>query len=95
MLLDLATRRVVGWAMGETLETGLALGALHMALADRRPAPGLPHHTDGGAQYASGAYRAVLAARGGVQSMSRRGDCLDIASRKGATRPTSVRPRRS
>ena len=79
MLLDLATRRVVGWAMRETLETGLPLAALHMALADRRPAPGLLQHTDRGSQYASGACRAVLAAHGVVQTMSRRGDCLDNA----------------
>ena len=79
VLLDLATRRVVGWAMRETLETDLALAALRMALADRRPAPGLLHHSDRGSQYASGAYRAVLAAHGVVQSMSRRGDCLDNA----------------
>jgi putative transposase len=55
------------------------LAALRTALADRRPAPGLLHHSDRGAQYASGAYRAVLAAHGAVQSMSRRGDCLDNA----------------
>jgi putative transposase len=79
VLLDLATRRVVGWAMRETLETDLPLAALRTALADRRPAPGLLHHSDRGAQYASGAYRAVLAAHGAVQSMSRRGDCLDNA----------------
>lgn len=79
VLLDLASRRVVGWAMREALETDLPLLALRMALADRRPAPGLIHHTDRGSQYASGAYRAVLAAHGVVQSMSKRGDCYDNA----------------
>jgi putative transposase len=75
VLLDLATRRVVGWAMRETLETELPLAALRMALADRRPDAGLLRHTDRGSQCASGAYRAVLAAHGIVQSMSKRGDC--------------------
>jgi len=77
--LDLASRRVVGWAMRETLEAELPLAALRMALADRRPAAGLLHHTDRGSQYASGAYRAVLAAHGVVESMSKRGDCYDTS----------------
>lgn len=77
VLLDLASRRVVGWAMRETLAAELPLAALRMALADRRPAPGLLHHTDRGTQYASGGYRAVLAAHGIVQSMSRKADCYD------------------
>lgn len=79
VLLDLATRRVVGWATGATLATALPLAALTQALRHRRPAPGLLHHTDRGAQYASQEYRAVLAAHGLRQSMSRRGDCWDNA----------------
>jgi putative transposase len=79
VLLDLATRRVVGWATGATLETTLPLAALTHALRWRRPAPGLIHHTDRGAQYASGDYRALLAAHGVQQSMSRKGDCWDNA----------------
>jgi transposase InsO family protein len=79
VVLDLASRRVVGWAMRDTMETGLPLAALAMALADRRPVPGLIHHSDRGSQYASGAYRAVLQQQGAVASMSRRGDCYDNA----------------
>jgi transposase InsO family protein len=79
VLLDHATRRVVGWATGVTLATALPLAALTHALRWRRPAPGLIHHTDRGSQYASGEYRAVLAAHGLVQSMSKKGDCWDNA----------------
>ena len=79
MLLDLASRRVVAWAVGTTLETTLPLTALQRALAWRQPAPGLIQHTDRGSQYASQAYRAVLRSHGIVQSMSRQGDCWENA----------------
>jgi transposase InsO family protein len=79
IVLELASRRVVGWAMRETLEEDLALAALQMALADRRPGPGLLHHSDRGSQYTGGAYRGVLAAHGLVASMSKKGDCWDNA----------------
>ena len=79
VVLDLASRRVVGWAVRETMETELVLAALHAALADRRPAPGLVCHSDRGAQYASAAYQALLAAHGVVPSMSAKGDCYDNA----------------
>jgi len=79
VVLDLASRRVIGWAMRETMDTALPLAALTMALADRRPAPGLIHHSDRGSQYASAAYRAVLQQHGVVASMSRKGDCYDNA----------------
>jgi transposase InsO family protein len=79
IVLELASRRVVGWAMRETLDADLALAALRMALADRRPAPGLLHHSDRGSQYACGAYRALLAAHGVQASMSKKGDCWDNA----------------
>ena len=78
-VLDLASRRCIGWAMGETLETELALGALHMALVGRRPPPGCFHHSDRGAQFADAAYRARLTAHGLIASMSRKGDCWDNA----------------
>lgn len=78
-VLDLGSRRCVGWAMRDTLEVALALSALRMARAARRPAPGLIHHSDRGSQYASGAYRAELAAHGMVTSMSAKGDCYDNA----------------
>jgi len=78
-LLDLATRRVVGWATGATLATTLPLAARRQARRLRRPPPGLIHHPDRGSQYASQEYRVVLAAHGFRQSMSRQGDCWDNA----------------
>jgi putative transposase len=79
IVLDLASRRVVGWAMRDTLDADLALSALRMALLMRRPPPGLLHHSDRGVQYACTAYRALLAAHGATASMSRRGNCWDNA----------------
>ena len=79
VVLDLASRRVVGWAMRATLEAELALAALRMALEDRQPAPGLVHHSDRGVQYACSAYQELLAAHGLEASMSRRGNCWDNA----------------
>ncbi len=79
VILDLASRRVVGWGMGTALDTGLALDALRMALGRRRPCPGLLHHSDRGCQYASAEYRSALAAAGLTPSMSRKGDCWDNA----------------
>ena len=79
-MLDVHSRRVVGWAMADHLRTELALEALTMALRDRRPRSGeLVHHSDRGSQYTSGAYQAVLAAHGIRCSMSRKGNCLDNA----------------
>lgn len=78
-VLDLGSRRVVGWAMRESLEEALALDALRMALAQRRPGAGLIAHSDRGSQYAGGAYQALLAAHGLRCSMSGRGDCWDNA----------------
>jgi putative transposase len=78
-VLDLGSRRCVGWAMRETLEVELALSALRMARAARVPEPGLIHHSDRGSQYTSEAYRAELAAHGMVSSMSAKGDCYDNA----------------
>lgn len=79
VVIHLASRRVVGWAMREDLAAELALGALRMALAARRPAPGLVHHSDRGVQYACGAYRQLLEANGLRASMSRKGNCWDNA----------------
>jgi transposase InsO family protein len=78
-VLDLGSRRCVGWAMRDTLEVDVALSALRMAREARRPAPGLIHHSDRGSQYTSGPYRAELAAHGMLASMSRKGDCYDNA----------------
>jgi putative transposase len=79
VVLDLASRLVVGWSMGETLETSLAVRALQAALDQRRPAPGLLHHSDRGVQYASNEYRALLEEQKAVASMSRKGNCWDNA----------------
>src|SRR2546428_227007 len=79
VILDLFSRRVVGWALRNRITRELAVEALTMALAHRQPDPGLMHHSDRGSQYASGDYRAVLDAHGVVMSMSRRGNCWDNA----------------
>jgi len=78
-VLDLASRRVIGWAMRDTLDTELTISALEMAIAMRRPTPGLLHHSDRGSQYACADYRAVLEAHGMTASMSRKGNCWDNA----------------
>ena len=78
VLLDLASRRVVGWALRTRLDQELALGALRMALQHRGAHGGL-HHSDRGVQYASAAYRQLLAEAGFTASMSRVGDCWDNA----------------
>ena len=78
-VLDLASRRVVGWDMRDTLDGAGARAALQMAIAQRRPPTGLIHHSDRGSQYACGAYQAILARHGMRASMSRRGDCWDNA----------------
>lgn len=80
VILDLWSRRVVGWATGETLHASLAKRALVMAIQHRRPGKGLLHHSDRGVQYASGDYRAVLKAAGLEASMSRRGNPYDNAA---------------
>jgi transposase InsO family protein len=79
VLLDLFSRRVVGWATSDTNDRTLALAALDHALQSRRPRAGLVHHTDRGSPYASEDYRAALTQRGIVASMSRTGDCYDNA----------------
>jgi transposase InsO family protein len=78
-VIDLCTRRIVGWAMGQSLKAELCEEALGMAIGRRRPGEGLVHHSDRGVQYACGLYRRLLAANGMVCSMSGRGDCYDNA----------------
>lgn len=78
VLLDLYSRRVVGWAIDSTMETPLVLTAWRRALAQRRSVPRL-HHSDRGRQYTSATYQAALRARGVRCSMSRRGNCYDNA----------------
>ena len=80
VLLDAFSRRVIGWALGRTLETELALSALRMALRQRQPGPGLVHHSDRGIQYASQDYTALLKLHGIDISMSRRGNPYDNAA---------------
>jgi len=79
VLLDLYSRRVVGWSMSSRINQPLVTRALSMAITQRRPEPGLIHHTDQGMIYASAAYRAMLDEHGMVASMSRKGDCWDNA----------------
>jgi putative transposase len=78
-LLDLYSRKVVGWAMSSRIDTTLVQDTWQMALGRRQPAAGLLHHSDRGSQYASHAYQNMLAAHGIVCSMSRQGECLDNA----------------
>jgi transposase InsO family protein len=78
-ILDLYSRRVVGWSMSDRITRQLTLDALMMALRARAPATGLVHHSDRGSQYASADYRAALAIAGIECSMSRKGDCWDNA----------------
>ena len=79
VILDACSRRVIGWALGRSLEDELALEALRQALEQRRPAPGLVHHSDRGVQYASREYTALLEAHGITISMSRKANPYDNA----------------
>jgi len=78
-VLDLFTRRVIGWAMHQILDAPLVIAALRMALAQRRPIKSLILHSDRGAQFASAPYRHLLAQHGLLPSMARKGNCYDNA----------------
>jgi putative transposase len=78
-VMDLCSRKIVGWSMAEHMRAELVIDALEMATTTRTPEPGLIHHSDRGVQYCRGAYRARLEARGMIASMSRVGDCYDNA----------------
>ena len=78
-IMDLASRRIVGWSTSERIDQRLVLEALDRALLTRRPEPGLLHHSDRGAQYAGHRYQGRLATAGLVCSMSRKGNCWDNA----------------
>ena len=78
-VLDLHSRRIVGWALDQTMTTALVQAALKMALGRRQPAAGLVHHTDRGRQYTSADYQDLLKAQGLVASMSGAGNCYDNA----------------
>lgn len=79
VVLDLFSRRVIGWSMQATMERSLVLSALEMALARRKPEGELMHHSDRGSQYASGDYQRILEKMGITCSMSRKGNCWDNA----------------
>jgi transposase InsO family protein len=79
-ILDLFSRKIVGWAMGLTIDSALVLRALAMALAHRQPPANLLFHSDRGVQYAAGDFRAALDRAHLVPSMSRRGNCYDNAT---------------
>ena len=79
-ILDLYSRRIVGWSVSQRIDTALVLQALSMALTHRQPPAGLLVHSDRGVQYASAEYRRALAAAGLVASMSRKANCYDNAT---------------
>jgi transposase InsO family protein len=79
IVLDLFSRRIVGWATSDRLKRDLALKALRRAIALRRPEPGLIHHSDRGSQYCSHDYRRLLRQAGMIASMSGKGNCYDNA----------------
>jgi putative transposase len=79
-VLDLHSRKIVGWAMSERIDTPLVLSALNMALLHRAPPPNLLCHSDRGVQYAGADYRAALAQAGCIASMSRKANCYDNAT---------------
>ena len=78
-VLDLHSRRVVGWSMSDSLESQAVLDALEMARISRNPKAGLVYHSDRGVQYAASVHRAALERIGAVSSMSRKGNCWDNA----------------
>ena len=90
LVLDLFARKIVGWAMSQTMPQELTLAALRVALGWREPDSGLVHHSDRGSQYAAHDYRAVLKARGITVSMSRKGDCWDNAPMESANGTVKV-----
>lgn len=79
IVLDLFSRKVVGWAMAPSMPAELVCAALNMAIQQRQPAPGLIVHSDRGSQYASDLYQTLLDKHGFVCSMSRKGNCWDNA----------------
>jgi len=79
-ILDLYSRRIVGWAVSQQINTALVVMALNMALCHRQPPAGLMFHSDRGVQYASGEYRQALEQAQLIASMSRKGNCYDNAT---------------
>jgi putative transposase len=79
VVLDVFSRKIVGWSIHDSLEAKIVLDALEMARVSRRPNAGLLHHSDRGSQYASNAFQAALERLGAISSMSRKGNCWDNA----------------
>ena len=79
VVIDIFSRKVVGWSMNHTLHTSLVNNALEMAIKRRKPNKGLIYHTDRGSQYASYEHKNLLEKYGIIQSMSKKGDCWDNA----------------
>lgn len=79
VVIDLCSRKVVGWSMSTRMKAQLVCDALRMAIWRRQPKAGLIHHSDRGSQYASKSFRRLLKAHGFIGSMSRKGDCWDNA----------------
>lgn len=79
MLMDLFSRKIVGWSLDLNMEAPLVINALKFAIKERQPLPGLIHHTDRGGQYAAKEYRKIICRAEMKQSMSRAGDCYDNA----------------
>ena len=79
IVVDLFSRKIVGWAMSDRMKRGLAMAALQRAITLRRPPPGLIHHSDRGSQYCSDDYRRLVDGSGFIASMSGRGNCYDNA----------------
>ena len=79
VVMDLFSRRIVGWSMSDTIDSALVQSAMKMALADRRPSAGLIHHSDRGVQYAANDFQDLLEDNKVVSSMGRKGNCWDNA----------------
>jgi len=79
VVMDLYSRKVVGWSLARNMAVEMVKNALIMAIGRRRPEPGLIHHSDRGVQYACNDYRRLLQSHGMISSMSRSGNCLDNA----------------
>ncbi len=80
LVMDLFSKKIVGWALSDQMPQGLTQEALRVALLSREPAPGLIHHSDRGSQYAAHDYRDITAVCGMQTSMSRKGNCWDNAA---------------
>ena len=78
-IMDLCSRRIIGWSMGQTMTAQLVIDAMEMAVRTREPGAGLLHHSDRGVQYTCGRYREFLSMHGIDVSMSRKGNCYDNA----------------